>query len=308
MVSQILLESVMEKIETLEQGLAFFETVGMPARSLAARTRQEYRDDLTDLITFLNKRGITTLAQMGLQDLEQYQAEMDRRGYKPATRRRKTSAIKSWFEFLHRQNVINNNIASRLIRPKLQEREPRFLSKEEYQRLLRACSHKPRDAAMIEVLLQTGMRLSELAGLQIGDIALPKRITKDPENTGSVRVRRKGGKVNTIPLNYKACQALAAWLKVRPQVDHGGLFVTKFKTAIGKRAIQYTVAKYLLEANIEGASVHTMRHTMATHHVAAGTDLKTVQTTLDHASLATTTRYVSLAKEAQRQALQEHAL
>lgn len=298
----------MEQIETLEQGLTFFETVGMPARNLAARTRQEYQDDLTDLIAFLNERGIATLGQVSLQDLEHYQAEMDRRGYKPATRRRKTSAIKSWFEFLRRQNAITNNVASQLIPPKLQEREPRFLSKEEYQQLLRACSHEPRDAAMIEVLLQTGMRLSELAGLGLGDITLPKRITKDPDNTGLVRVKRKGGKVKTIPLNYKACQALAAWLKVRPSVDHDGLFVTKFKTAISKRAIQYTVAKYLKEADIEGASVHTMRHTMATHHVAAGTDLKTVQTTLDHASLATTSLYVSLAKEVQRQALQEHAL
>ena len=298
----------METIETLEQGLAFFETMGMPARNLAARTRQEYHNDLTDLNTFLAQRGIITLAQVGLQDLEHYQAEMDRRGYRPATRERKTYAIKSWFEFLHRQNVITNNVASRLIPPKPQEREPRFLSKEEYQRLLRVCSHQPRDAAMIEVLLQTGMRLSELAGLRLSDITLPRKITKDPDNTGLVRVKRKGGKESTIPLNYKACQALAAWLKVRPPVDHDGLFITKFKTAISKRAIQYTVAKYLQEANIEGASVHTMRHTMATHHVTAGTDLKTVQKTLDHASLATTTLYVSLAKEAQRQALQEHAL
>ena len=78
----------METTETLEQGLAFFETVGMPARNLAARTRQEYHNDLTDLITFLAHRKITELAQVGLQDLEQYQAEMDRRGYKPATRAR----------------------------------------------------------------------------------------------------------------------------------------------------------------------------------------------------------------------------
>ncbi len=91
-------------------------------------------------------------------------------------------------------------------------------------------------------------------------------------------------------------------------MDHDGLFVTKFKTAIKPRAIQYLVDKYLKEAGIEGASVHTMRHTMATHHVAAGTDLKTVQETLGHADIATTAIYVSLSKKAQRQALQENAL
>lgn len=298
----------MDEVTTLEQGLALFETVGMPARNLAQRTRQEYQHDLGDVVAFLTERGLTELSQVGLQELVRYQAEMDQRGYKPSTRERKTYAIKSWFQFLHQQGAVASNPAANLIPPRPQEREPRFLSKEEYQRLLRACSHKPRDAAIIELFLQTGMRLSELARLRRDDISLPKRITKEPDNMGSVRVRRKGGKENTIPLNYKACQALAAWLKVRPRVDHDGLFVSKFKTPMSKRAIQYTIAKYLDEAGIEGASTHTLRHTMATHHVAAGTDLKTVQETLAHARLATTALYVSLAKQTQRQALQEHAL
>ncbi len=123
-----------------------------------------------------------------------------------------------------------------------------------------------------------------------------------------MRVRRKGGRVESIPLNYKACQALASYLKVRPKIDEAGLFISKFGTSMSPRAIEQMVTKYLKEARIAGASVHTLRHTMATHHVARGTDLKTVQETLGHASLATTTIYVSLAKNAQRKALQEHAL
>jgi integrase/recombinase XerD len=129
-----------------------------------------------------------------------------------------------------------------------------------------------------------------------------------PDNTGSVRVTRKGRKTQVIPLNYKACQALEAYLKIRPEVDHEALFVTKFKEPMSLRAIQYRVQKYFKEARIKGASVHTPRHTMATHHVARGTDLKTIQETLGHADLATTSIFVSLAKKSQRQALQEHAL
>ncbi len=125
---------------------------------------------------------------------------------------------------------------------------------------------------------------------------------------GSVQVQRKGGKVDSIPLNYKACQALASYLKVRPTVEHDGLFITKFKTWMTSRAIEYMVAKYLSETGIRHASVHTLRHTMATHHVARDTDLKTVQVTLGHASLATTTIYVSLSKRVQKKALQEHAV
>jgi integrase/recombinase XerC len=108
--------------------------------------------------------------------------------------------------------------------------------------------------------------------------------------------------------NYKACQALAAWLKVRPKVENSSIFMTKFNTPMSRRAIQYTVSKYLQAADIKGASVHTLRHTMATHHIARGTNPKTIQETLGHASLETTARYIALAKKAQRKALQEHAL
>jgi site-specific recombinase XerD len=152
------------------------------------------------------------------------------------------------------------------------------------------------------------MRLSELAQLTIYDVEIPKRINREPDNTGTVRVRRKGGKIDTIPLNYKACQSLAAWLKVRPEVEDSSIFITKFSTPMSRRAIQYTVSKYLQTADIKGASVHTLRHTFGTHHAIRGTDLKTIQETLGHADLATTSIYVSLAKKAQRKALQQNAL
>jgi site-specific recombinase XerD len=309
--NQQFLEDVIQDIgpvETLEQGIALFGTVGMPARNLSARTRKEYQNDLNVLVAWLTQRGVTGIDQVSLQHLESYQAEMDRREYKASTRERKTYAIKTFFKFLHHEGLIANNVASRLIPPRSEKREPRFLSEEEYQQLLRVCSHHPRDAAIVEVLLQTGMRLSELAKLTLSDVEIPKRITRDPDNTGSVRVTRKGRKTQVIPLNYKACQALDAYLKIRPEVDHEALFVTKFKDPMSPRAIQYRVQKYFKEAGIKGASVHTLRHTMATHHVARGTDLKTIQETLGHADLATTSIYVSLAKKAQRQALQEHAL
>ena len=129
-------ESRHEAIETLQQGLTFFETVGMPARDLAARTRQEYTNDLTDLIEFLAKRGITKLKQVSLQDLENYQAEMDRRNYAAAsTWQRKTYAIKSFFKFLDQHSVIGTNVASRLIPPLPKKAEPRYLSQDEYQQL-----------------------------------------------------------------------------------------------------------------------------------------------------------------------------
>ncbi len=295
-------------VGTLTHALALFESVGMPARNLAVRTRREYSRDLRDLLSYLEHDGTTLLDGVRPRDLEGYLAELDRRGLQGSTRNRKVHTLKTFFKWLVHQDLLATNPAAQLMAPRAIKKEPRYLSEEEYRRLLRACSHHARDAAIVEVFLQTGMRLSELAHLTLTDVELPKRITRDIESMGSVRVQRKGGKVERIPLNYKACQALAAYLKVRPKVEHDGLFITKFKTPMTARSIEYMVSKYLGETGILHASVHTLRHTMATHHVARGTDLKTVQVTLGHASLATTSIYVSLSKRAQQKALQEHAL
>ena len=280
----------------------------MPARNLAEKTRKEYKDDLTNLIEFFEARGIKDLGQVDLKLLETYQAEMDNRGYKSSTRERKTYAIKTFYKFLEHHRVIETNPALRLIPPPLIRPEPRFLSEDEYQRLLRACSHNPRDAAILELFLQTGMRLAELARLTLTDIEIPRRVSRDPNDTGSVRITRKGGKVETIPLNYKACQPLQAWLKVRPKVDFIELWVSKFRTPPTKRAIEHIIEKYLRDADIKGASPHKLRHTFATYHVARGTDIRTVQDLLGHASIETTTIYLHTAKKAQRKALQDHAL
>ena len=273
-------------VETLGQALAQFEIIGMPARNLAARTRREYSRDLREVLSYLEQSGTTRLDEVRLRDLEGYLADLDRRGLQGSTRNRKVHTLKTFFKWLVGQEFLMTNPAVQVVAPRAIKKEPRYLSEEEYRRLLRACSHHARDAAVVEVFLQTGMRLSELAHLTLTDIELPKRITRDIESMGSVRVQRKGGKVERIPLNYKACQALAAYLKVRPTVEHDGLFVTKFKTRMTTRSIEYMVSKYLAETGILHASVHTLRHTMATHHVARGTDLKTGQVTLGHASLA----------------------
>lgn len=297
-----------EQIETLRQGLVLFETVEMPARNLAAKTRKEYRNDLEDLIEFLEERDISRLEQVSLGHLKHYQAEMDRRGYSTSTRKRKTYAIKTFFRFLRKHGVISKNVAVELVPPRPRKNEPRYLSKGEYQRLLQVCRQSPRDAAIVELFLQTGMKLSELASLTLSDIGLPERVTDDPDNTGTVRVKRSSGRTETIPLNYKACKALRAWLREKPNVGHDALFVSKRKTPLSERAIQYMVKKYLDEAGIKDASVRTLRHTYGTHHALMGTDLKSIRETMGHRSPETAEVYRDLAKKEQRKALQEHAL
>jgi site-specific recombinase XerD len=151
-----------------------------------------------------------------------------------------------------------------LVPPAREHKEPRVLTTREYQALLRACSHDIRDAAIIELLLQTGIRLSELARLTLDDVDLRKRVSRDPTNVGTLFVHGKGRKERTITLNYKACKALKAWLKIRPNVDSNSLFVSKFLEPMSPRAYEYIVKKYLKETGTKGACVHTLRHTFAT--------------------------------------------
>jgi site-specific recombinase XerD len=239
-------------------------------------------------------------------------ADLDRRHLEPSSRNRKTYAIKTFFHFLHQAGYIRSNPASELIPPTIPQKERRFLREDEYQALL-AQAHASRDRAILEVFLQTGLRLSELTHLTIGDLELPRRITKDPENVGFLKVRRKRGKEVLLPLNWKACEALSGWLVEREQwvgreSTEQALFVSRFRKMMTSRAIRFLVEKYMERANIHGASVHTLRHTMATHYLAKGGDLKSVQEMLGHESLETTQIYLGLAKKVQRKMVQDLAL
>jgi len=174
--------------------------------------------------------------------------------------------------------------------------------------LLVACAHETRDAAVIELLLQTGMRLSELSQVKLSDIDLPPTIISDEGSVGSVRILGKGRKHRTVTLNWKACRSIKAYLEVRPKLAIPGLFVTKFGGALGSRGIQHLVKRYLDDAQILQASVHTLRHTFATHMVRKGTKLSVVQQALGHAFLDTTAIYVNLAREVMDSELQANAL
>lgn len=185
------------------------------------------------------------------------------------------------------------------------------MSAEEYNTLLAQIT-SVRDRAIVTLYLQTGLRLSELAKLQLSDLQLPKRVTKDPENVGMVKVNRKGSKLGYLPINWKACEALAAWFRQRKnkykEKATTFVFLNKYGEPLSSRPIQRMGKKQLKRAGIEDATVHTLRHIIATHYAAKGGDIKSIQDMLGHASLETTQIYVSLAKKVQQQMVQNVAL
>lgn len=294
---------------TLREALNHYCQIYIPSRNFAERTRTEYLNDLKDLVGFFEQLGLIKVKQVNIPSLEQYLAELDRRGYAGSTRKRKYSSLRSLFRFLLSNSLIQEDISQHLPPPHYETKEPRVLSEIEYKQLLRACAYETRDAAIVELLLQTGIRLSELTRLTLDDVELPAQINHDPTNIGIMRILGgKGRKDRTLPLNYKACKALKAYLNIRPKVEMQEIFINKFASPLGSRGVQLLVQKYLREAGIKGAHVHSLRHTFGTQHVAKGTSLRTIQEALGHKDLKTTSIYISLAREVMNKELQEHAL
>jgi site-specific recombinase XerD len=279
----------------------------MALRNFAQATRRGYASDLCLFIRYLaDKAGATSVEEVNKRHLHDYFAELDRRRQAGATRARKLAAIKSFFGYLEDSSIIDRNPTRGMARPKQDLRQPRVLAEHEYEALRRACDGHLRDRALVELFLQTGLRLSGVSGLTLRDLQLP---TESGEGCiGAVTVTGKGRKRRTVSLNSKACEALRASLDGRPASTSSRVFLSRSGGGLTSRAIQRTVKKYMSKAGTTHASVHTLRHTFATHVVRKGTNLRVVQEALGHTSLQTTSVYVSLARELMDQQLQANAL
>jgi site-specific recombinase XerD len=295
---------------SIDDAIVLFQDQYLAARNLAPLTRTSYGSDLRQLARYLAKElGLERVDQVQPRYLQGFLVTLDRRGLRGSSRRRKVVTIRSLFRFLVQQGVLTHSPAEELLPPEREREERRVLTEAEYKRLMAAAQHEVRDGAILELLLQTGIRQSECAAITLGDLQLPARVSRDAGHVGSLRVHGKGRKERVLTLNYKACRALKAYLAVRPKIDdEEALFLTKFEKPLGARSIRNVVGKYLAEAGIPGASTHALRHTFATHHVRKGTKLDVVRQALGHESLATTSVYVGLAREVMDQELQRNAL
>jgi integrase/recombinase XerD len=284
---------------TLQQALDEFKKVYMPARNLAARTREEYSNDLKDFLDFLKKSGATRAGEMSTLYVDRYLAKLDELGYSGSTRKRKAITFRSFLSFLYRNSYICHDISQHIILPFPEHPVPRILTHAEYQKLLQVCSNNVRDTAIITLLLQTGIRLSELTRLFISDVHIPESVTIAGSNS------RKG---RTIPLNSKACESLEAYFLFRQASEYITVFLSSFGKPLGDRGVQKIIMDYYHQAKIIGASVHTLRHTFAVQHIAKGTSLKTIQEVLGHQDIRTTETYIPLAKELAQKEMEENRL
>jgi len=249
-----------------------------------------YGKDIRQLIEFLSKEGKNSFLEVKTTDLENFLKKMNGK-FTPKTISRKLNAIKTFYRFLLNQGILKENPSASISHPKYEIKPPRILSKLEYRALRDVCREDIRTSAIIEILLQTGMRIGELANLLIDDIKDNSLFIKPFENHES----------REIPLNKAAKAALNRYLSIRQNTKEKNVFITKTGKPLLIRNIRNTVDRYFKEAGIKDACLNDLRHTFIYHQLIAGAPLYLISKIVGHKRLTSTKRYLELVKNEVRE-------
>ena len=278
-------------------------------RGASRHTLDAYARDLADAASFMTRRG-GGLEAATSDDLRAWLARLDALGLKTATIARKLSAIRQYFRFLYLERARPDDPTVHLARPRISRKLPRYLSESEVQALIDAAQTRPgadgmRLMAILELLYATGLRISELVGLPIAALAADR---------ASLRVHGKGGKERLVPVGSHARTALGHWLDHRATLELSPrqsrwLFPSSGRAGhLTRQRVAQLLGELALLAGIEPArlSPHVLRHAFASHLLAHGADLRTVQAMLGHADIATTQIYTHLQPERLREVVANH--
>ncbi len=263
-------------------------------RGLSRNTLAAYRSDLLQLESFLKERetGLTTASH---GDLAAY---LDSRSAAPSTLQRKLACVRSFYRHLRREEVIAHDPTADLRGPRRSGKLPKVLSRTEVSRLLAAPKGTEpralRDRALLELMYACGLRASEVIGLELTDV---------DEQDGVLRARGKGSKERLVPVGRHALAALRAYYaRGRPALvglrTESHVFVNARGGALTRQGLYKIVQRHAKGAGLAGRmGPHTLRHTFATHLLAGGCDLRSLQEMLGHADLSTTQMYTHLSAE-----------
>ena len=269
-------------------------------KNVSENTVSAYRCDLESFFSFLTDDYLTTTRSLlEIKEIDHvavraYLAHLARRRMSRSSIARHLSAARSFFRFLQREGVVSKNPARGVSTPKREKHLPRVLQPSDVVTLLEQPDEsKPlgrRDLAWMELLYASGIRVSELVGIDIDDIELSQKL---------VKVRGKGAKERIVPFGKSATLAIRRWIEDRAGIvaspDEEALFVNHRGGRITSRSVRRLFDRYLRDASLQsGASPHTLRHSFATHLLNAGADLRAIQELLGHVSLSTTQKYTHL--------------
>lgn len=252
-----------------------------------------YGKDIEQLVDFLAEQGKVEAQDVTKDDLQSFMNKLSQNGYTAKSISRKTNSTKTFFRFLKSQGYISDDPATLLAHPKFETPPPRILSKTEYRALRDACRGDVRTSAIVELLLQTGIRIGELTSLKLNDVHIDEK-----KKEGTLHVSTEGA-VRDIPLTKAAVDALKAYLAVRPKSDNDALFITKTGKSLLVRNIRTSIDRYLRIAGVKNARVNDLRHTWIAHHIKAGTSLLVISQLAGHKRLATTEKYLKYIEQNQ---------
>lgn len=261
-------------------------------RRLSVHTSTNYRRDLAIFTRFCDRAAIDAWQGLDSQHIRSFAAAEFRRGQSPRTIQRRLSALRSFFHYLLGEHVLTANPACDVRAPQAKKRLPATIDVDQMSRLLNFRTDEQlsmRDKAIMELFYSSGLRLSELVGLDLNDVDLRDR---------TVRVLGKGSKTRIVPVGRYAVSALSSWSQERATLAKSGeqaWFVAKSGRRLGARAVQMRIAGW---AKRQGLGVHVhphmFRHSFATHLLESSQDLRGVQELLGHANISTTQVYTHL--------------
>jgi integrase/recombinase XerC len=265
-------------------------------------TVKNYGTDIGQFLTYCEERKIKTLHALRRDLVRDYLAKLDEDEYVRASIARRVFELRAFGDYLVRAKAWDQNLFRRIYAPRLPRRLPHYLTHEEVKQLLAApdtsTAKGMRDRAILETLYASGVRVSELGGLNINDIDL---------RTGEMRVIGKGDKERLVLLGRPAVAALRAYIHVGREEQAGekptrALFLNRFGGRLSVRSISTVVRKAGIAAGIEGkVTPHLLRHTFATHLLEGGADLRVVQELLGHSNLETTQIYAHVTQRRARE-------
>ena len=276
---------------------SFLQYLGVE-RNSSDLTIKSYREDLEMLCYFLSydDGSLPAPREVTSQDLRQYVAAMSEAQYARSSISRRLATLRSFYRFCQRQGYTDKNPAKPLRNPRKQRSLPHFLSTEEVAKLISSPKTDTpmgqRDLAIFETIYSAGLRVSELVGINDGDLHLDE---------GLVRVRGKGRKERFAPMGSFAVRAIENWLTARvlakdaPKKAAAPVFVNRFGRRITTRSIGRILEKHIKLVGLDSrTSPHTLRHSFATHLLDRGAEIRSVQELLGHKSLVTTQIYTHL--------------
>lgn len=275
----------MKAIDIQDAHNEFKKYLGENKRS--ASTIVAYGKDIEQLTSFLKELSKNHIHEATREDLVAFLAKMTKNGYTPKSISRKLNSTRTFFRFLKINEYVTDDPSLLVEHPRYQLAAPRILTPTEYRALRDAARPDARMFAVIELLLQTGIRIGELAALKLSDIQ-KNELHIAPYEKHEERI---------VPLNARAQEALGKYLGVRPKASSEHLFITKSGKPFLIRNIRTAVERYFRLAEVKNAKVNDLRHTFVAHHLKHGVSLVLISKVLGHKRLSTTERYLEYIKD-----------